>query len=240
MEHISKLTVSEMTTSAASEPANVEALLEESNGEFVSKLASTEAIASKPASHAEKTVSDPLEPLIKEETAESTTVESTTETDNVRRGKSGNSGNSKVIDVPALLARVDEIGGKAAAIEYGITHNAIGGYRRAARIKMGLIKSHGKSQSATTATVSPTVDNEAECVNDNPSAMFSDPPGTTSPVGSNPDVEVGVEEARIETGLEAGPIPWQFEKSLLEKKIVQLTNQVQKLKAVIHELANAF
>ena len=229
-----------MTTSAASEPANVEALLEESNGEFVSKLASTEAIASNPASHADKAVSEPpIKEETKEETAESTTVESTTETDNVRRGKSGNSGNSKVIDVPALLARVDEIGGKAAAIEYGITHNAIGGYRRAARIKMGLIKSHGKSQSATTATVSPTVDNEAECVNDNPSAMFSDPPGTTSPVGSNPDVEVGVEEARIETGLEAGPIPWQFDKSLLEKKIVRLTNQVQKLKAVIHELINA-
>ena len=114
------------------------------------------------------------------------------------------------IDIPALLARATQIGGKAAAIEYGITPNAIGGYRRAERIRLGLIKSRARSvgTSRAVSTTEPTMDNNT------PSVMT---------------------EERINDAA-----TWPLEKSILEEKVDQLTHQLHKLKAVIRELIKAF
>ena len=118
------------------------------------------------------------------------------------------------IDIPALLARATQIGGKAAAIEYGITPNAIGGYRRAERIRLGLIKSRARSV-GTSRAVPTTV-------------------STTEPTMDNNTPSVLTEE-RINDAA-----TWPLEKSILEEKVDQLTHQLHKLKAVIRELIKAF
>ena len=110
----------------------------------------------------------------------------------------GNAG-KRTLDVPALLARAAQVGGKTAAIEFGVSPNAVGGYRRAERIRLGLIKTKSHQHQTTDLSSTPPVDN------------------STTEGNMTPE-----------------------QKSILEYKISQLTSQLQKLKAVIHELINAF
>ena len=127
-------------------------------------------------------------------------------------------------EIAALLKRADEVGPKQAAKEFGVTGNAIGGYRRGARLKAARasisIKPEKVSRKNPVVTPKLSARAETEKPIEKKAAVATQPKRTEAPKATG----------LITTNLE-------LENAMLREKNAQLTEQIAKLKSMVSDIA---